>query len=379
MRTLPALFLLSLAFSWGPASGQDRMDSQDALNVARSTALDRARNGYLTEALAASRNAIHLAEERLGPTHPSLCPYWLDNASLERALGLYEEAERSLQWTLALFQKNQTLADPLYPKVLFSLCALYLDWGKPQDAVYWGQKGLEIAYDPKGPVDAVERIQDLRLTSEGYQDLGDRTNALSLLAKARELCGQLDPPDPKLEIAVLSDLSKVQTSLHRIPEAQDSLDQALSIAKKLPEGSVELADTLEAQGHFWASQGAKEKAKTAYLAALTIYQKFVGSFYGYSNMGYTRRLEQAYLSLDRFKEAEAVGKNSLKGYQDSYGSDHPRVALALMELARAQKGAKETKEAGDNAAEALRILRLKFPPENPMVQEAKELAQDLGR
>jgi hypothetical protein len=85
------------------------------------------------------------------------------------------------------------------------------------------------------------------------------------------------------------------------------------------------------------------------------------------------------LSLDRFKEAEGVGKNSLKAYQDSYGADHPRVALALMELARAQKGAKETKEAGDNAAEALRILRLKFPLENHLVQEAKDLAQDLGR
>jgi tetratricopeptide (TPR) repeat protein len=164
-----------------------------------------------------------------------------------------------------------------------------------------------------------------------------------------------------------------------LPEAQDSLEKALSLAKDLPAGSIEMADTLEAQGVLFETQGQKEKAQAAFDQALPIYRKFVGSFFGFSILEYVRKLERAELRRGHFKEAEDLGKKSLKAYQDSYGTEHPRTALALMELARAQKGAKEEEEAGDNAAEALRILQLKFTPETPLVQQAKALAQQMGR
>ncbi|HVZ81564.1 MAG TPA: tetratricopeptide repeat protein [bacterium] len=380
MRIPVTLALVGSFALAGTVLGQTaRMDSQDALNVARSTAVDRARNGYLADALASSKNAVHLAEERLGPTHPSLCPYLLDNAALERTLGLYEEAEGSLQWCLALLQRNRRLEDPLYPQTLFSLCALYLDQGRPADALYWGQKGLEALEDAKGTGHDIQKIQGLELLAEAKKDLNDPTGALTLLVKARGLCGRLSPSDPKLEIGLLTALSRAQTLLKRFPEAQGSLEKALELARKLPEGSIELADTLESQGRLWEIRGAQEKARASYEAALSLYQKFVGSFFGYSILDYARKLERAYLSLGRFKEAEEIGNRTLKTCQDSYGTDNPRLALALMDLARAQKGAKEDKEAGDNVTEALRILRAKLQPGAPLVREAEDLSRSMGR
>jgi tetratricopeptide (TPR) repeat protein len=202
---------------------------------------------------------------------------------------------------------------------------------------------------------------------------------LHSIAKARELCQQLNPKDPKLELAVLTELSQVQALLRRFPEAQLSLEQALSIAKNLPEGSVEMADTLEAQGALFETQGQKEKAQAALGQALPLYRRFVGSFYGFSILEYVRKLERAELRLGHFREAEEAGQRSLKTYQDSYGPENPRTALALMELARAQKGTKKDKEAGDNAVEALRILQLTFPSENPLLRQAKDLAHQMGR
>jgi len=124
---------------------QEALDSSDKIFSAQYAAYQRVQSGSLNDALAASKDALKTAENRYGPTHPTVVPLLVDLATLYRIMGRYEEAESSLKWGLAIREKTLDKNDLLIAETLEHLASLYNDWGNGKKPNSWGKRPLRFA------------------------------------------------------------------------------------------------------------------------------------------------------------------------------------------------------------------------------------------
>jgi tetratricopeptide (TPR) repeat protein len=134
---------------------------------------------------------------------------------------------------------------------------------------------------------------------------------------------------------------------------------------------VEVADALEVLGNFYHSQAKPDKAQPLYESAFKIYKRFVGVNYTYPSVPYLIRMAKAFQSLGDDKSAGALMQKVLTTDKEVYGSSHPLVAIALMDLAGIEKKLGESKAAHNHFKEALEISSSIFSSDHPMVIKAK--------
>lgn len=375
-KRLPVfLFSIFLAFPL-PLFAEQIMDTEDTLVVAQRSAFERVKNGYFSDAFSAEQEALRTLENRLGPTHPSLAGVLTDLATIDRYLARYPDAESALKWALALREKAYGPEDPGVGETCGQLSALDEAWGKYGEAEFWGQRALEIRQKQEGEasVDLCEATNQLGMVEF---DLGKGEGAKALFEKSLQLQDKL-PFDPILKTTTLNGLAKAQESLKRYSDAESSLQKAREAAQKaFAPDSVEVADSMERLADFYHSHNQGPKAVPLYSAALKIYQRFVGSYFGYSALPYVGRLAKAYESVGNDQSALDLWKEDLKSTHDIFGADNPRTALVSMRLARVEKKLGQDKEARENLKEALTALETILPKDHPLVREALEIQSRL--
>jgi len=353
------------------------MDSEDALSIAEVTAADRTPKGKFTEALTAEQNALKIAENRYGPTHPSLVPILFDLATLDRHLALYPEAENNLQWALAILQRNFGNVDIQTAESLSQLASLYFDWGHWEDAEYFQNKAVTLwEKAPQTGTAPLMLAQALGLLGQIELELGKNAKALSLIKKGDGLLENNPGIQPIQRIQSLNLLASAYHSLGKFPEEGSCLQKALQLAKNhFKANAVELADAQQRLAGFYHSQNQDGEAKPLYESALQIYQGCVGSYFGYSSLPYIQKLATAQEIAGQWKEARDLLQNALPSCEEIYGSSHPQVAVFLLDLARAQKGLGQKDAAQADLKTALQIARSFYRDDNPLVIQIKKELQ----
>lgn len=368
-----ASFILFSALAFLPPgySGSEQiMDSADTLVVAERSAFDRVKNGYFPDALSAEQNALQTMENRLGPTHPGLVPVLTDLATIDRYLARYAEAEAALQWALALREKALGSGDPRVGETCGQLAALYDDWGKWEDAEFWGKKALaSLEKQPgvAGPIlcETLNRLGRIELNR------GQAGQARAFFEKSLQL---QEKGGAASRIETLDFLARIDGMEKRFSDAESRLREAGEVAaKSFTDRSVEAADGIERLADFYRSQGRLEKARPLYQSALKIYQGFVGTYFGYSNLPYLQRLARAYQSVGDDKSALDLLEKGLKVTRDTFGPGHPHTAVALLRLGAVEKKLGEDKAAEGHFKEALALLKSFFPEGHPLVRRAETL------
>ncbi len=354
------------------------MDSGDALSVAEFTAYDRAHKGFFNEAREAGQNAIKIAENRYGPIHPSLVPILADLATVDRYLALYPEAESNLQWALAIREKTFGMEDPLVAQSLAELASLYFDWGHWEDAEFFQKKAVAILEKVgRDPENSSDLEQALKLLGQTELELQKKDEALSLLKKSLEMAKKNPAAQPVQLVEIWCLLAQAYQTSSRSSDEQSCLEKALELSKNgFKSNAIEVADAMKRLADFYRSQNQDRQAKPLYDSALKIAQGCVGSYFGYSSLPYVQKLAKADEAIGQWKEAESLLQKALLTSKETFGANHPRVAVALLDLAEAQEGLRQKDAARETLKQALEIAKSFYRDDHPLVvQIQKELSQ----
>ncbi len=272
---------------------------------------------------------------------------------------------------MAIQEKNFGSSDPREAETLSRLSSLYTDWGRWQDAEYFGKRSLSILDGKDANLQGLLQV----LEAQGYleMEMGDLDQAQELFKRSLRLQEKDVKTVPSDLIQTLYSLSRVYLLSKRFSDAKNSLEKIMDITKKNFESdSVQQADALESLGDFYQSQNQADKAKNFFETALPIYQRFVGVYFGYSSLDYVRKLAKAYESVGKNKEAEDLLQKSLQTLKDVFGASHPWVALGLVDLARVEVALGQKTLAQEELKEALVIAKSLFGDDHPLVLKIKK-------
>lgn len=376
MRLIPLPYLLLLFTVYGSPlflQAEQNMDSMDTFSVATSAALARVREGDFKNALSAEMNAMSIAENRFGKTHPSVAAVLTDLATIHRYMGLYPEAESELKWALAIRERALEPNNLLIADSLENLACFYNDWGRWKDALYYGNKAVEL-YEKLGTSSSPSLSRGYAHLGEIQLNLGDKRDALESLGRTRELLEKHPSPDPLVKVGFLNLMAEAYLRSKKTTEAETCLKDSLEWVKAHDAvDSVEMGDALKKLGDFYGAQGRKEKAQAQYEAAFKVYRRFVGVNYTYPSLPYLRRLAGVQLELGQAKEAKDLLEKTLQSSVEVFGNQHPQVALDLWALAQAEKKLGEKDKAQKHLKEALNISQAFFPPDHPLTVKIRSL------
>ncbi|HET9870057.1 MAG TPA: tetratricopeptide repeat protein [bacterium] len=366
MTRAARLLLLTAALgSLAPAARAERiMDSVDALTSALSATQTQLERGDFKNLLANAQKAAQLAQDRFGPLHPSVAPYFDNLGVVEETLAHYPEAETHFEWSLALREKAGGPDDPALAPALVSLAFLDGQLGRFEEAQVDIQRALaliEAAPDKPGLVGALQLAGDLQYQA-GHPDLaaGFWTRALA------------ERPDPGVRVALLARLGSAEGSQGQLSQARASFQEALRTAQRsFAPDDIRIADRLKDLGDLDLRSGRGDEGKELLEKALAMDLRFIGPEDTYANLPYHQRGADAYYSLGQWSQADALYRRILSIKTGVYGPAHPELALTLEDLARTAEKLGDRPGAKKDLADALAILTRYFPDSHPLVVDLK--------
>ena len=372
------LFFSPIVFSAAILHAEGPWDDEDRLMVSANTAYVQAAEGNFAAALEAEQNALQAAQDRFGPTHPSLAPFLTDLATLYRKMARYAEAESALRWALALREKNLGLEDPLTAQSLDQLAALDSDLGRFEEAEVLEKRavGIDRKTSPIPPGLASLLIHageiDLRL-QKNAPALEYLSQGLALIKNAASPAGS-----GPLKVEALWASARADLRLGKIPEASAALRQALNVAKQDSPSGLEQGDALMRLADFDLSQKNQVQASAGYQSAFKIYQHFVGPDTSYATLPYISRLAQAEEALGNEADAMALWKRVLETSRSVYGPAHPQTAVYLSDLAWTEENLGDPSGAAQHLQAALAIFKSLYDPGHPLILETSNQIQKLA-
>jgi tetratricopeptide (TPR) repeat protein len=356
---------------------EQTMDSADALSSAEYTASDRLKTGHYQEALQAERSALKIAQDRLGPTHPSLVPILENLATLDRYLALYPEAESHLQWALAIHEKSFGMEDPQLAPTLTQLASLYFDWGHWADAEFFQKKAVAILRDSGKKQETSPEFQPaLELLGKIELQLQKKDEALSILKENLGMVEKDSFSPPARLVRAWDLLAQAYQASSKASDEQACLEKALQAARgEFKPNAIEVADAMKKLADFDRSNNRVQDAESLYESALKINQGYVGSYFGYSSLSNVQKLAKLDESVGQWKEAEDLLQKALQASKETFGPNHPRVAVALLDLAEAQEGLGQKDAAHENLKQALEMAKSFYPDDYPLVTRIQKELQ----
>lgn len=347
------------------------MDS-GVFNNSRSAALILAAAGKFPKAIQVENDALQIAQDEFGPTHPSLVPILDDLATIQRCVGQYKESEEGYKWGLALLEKNMGPDHPLVANSLDHLAALYNDLSRNNEAELLEKRALGIRENAAQP-DPTSLAQTLGLMGQTELNLKNDGQAQALFLRALQTLDDKPDSHPGLSLVFLNALAQTYHLGQNFSEEQSTLEKALDTAQKnFRADGVEVADAMERLGDFFHSQNQDAKAQTLYESAFQIDQHYVGTVYSYPSLPYLKRLAKADGALGKIKESEDLWQKSIQTEKEVFGPRHPQIALDLIQLAQVETGLGKQSMAQADLKESLTILKIYFTDDNPWVLQAQK-------
>lgn len=381
LRFLSGFALLGIYWAWGfgKISAAEPMMDSGIFGVSRMQATNLINEGKFHEALLAEEKALRIAEDRVGPVHPSLVLIFNDLASLHRYLAEFGKAEEEIKWSLALSEKNLGLEDLSVADSKEHLAALYNDLGRFQEAEILEKEVLFIRQNKVSSTPST-LAQTLELLGKVEINLQNNAAAQSFVKKAIETQNKSTHVDPGFTIHLLNSLAETYKLDGDFSKTESTLQAALDFAQKnFPSNDIHVSDTLENLGEFYHSQNQNDKAESFYDSALKIDKPLVGTYMEYTALPYMKQLAKAYQGTGNSKAAELLWQSSLKTEKGVFGLHHPQVAADLMRLAEVETVLGKKALAQENLKQSIEILGSLFNGGHPLLNEANTLLEKLSK
>ncbi len=142
-----------------------------------------------------------------------------------RTEGRYAEAIATLKEAVALMQAKRTLDTPAGAVLLNNLGELHYQLGRYADAIPYYERAISFAKAGTPPVELAVTYRNLAIV---YQLTGRTADAISAYKNAVEFLKKV--PNERVQIAsTINNLATLFEDMHRYPEAEKLLKQALSI------------------------------------------------------------------------------------------------------------------------------------------------------
>lgn len=360
----PVILLFCLVPVWTPAQ-PDLMDSEAFENILQQ-ASDQYRKGEFQKALESEGEVLRMAQQRYGLLHPLVAQVFGDLGEMQSNLAQYAEAEKSLKWSLAVFEKNLGQDAPPSAAAMERLAGLYEDMALYQDALYFGEKAVAIRNE-KGTTDewaeSLVRLGRLKMESG---DTGaaekDLSQAVSLVEKSHGF----------LDIAVVHPLQarvELWVQLEKWDDAKKDLERILEITRNKYTGmGPQTADVLKALGDFYRSKKDAAKSKEYYEQALKIYRVVLTGNQGYAGLEKMEKIAAAYRGIGAFKDALEWDTKATELEKAVYGPEHPRFALSEARVAWDEDRLGEHDKAKADRSRAKVLLAASLGEAHPLTQ-----------
>ena len=310
------------------------------------------------------RGARRIARE-LADLPAQRAPLQLAMGRAYLSLGLYQDAEQQLvaaERTLAELGRDQAA----HREGQFLLGGLRFCQGD-------NQRGEQLMRQSWQPTKTGPALGDLTIASRHstlatwLRDAGRFEEALSLLAKAREIAGSRSDDVARAGL----DLDMIEASVLR---DQGKLDRA----RQLAVAAIQRAEARDGKGHGRHANLYRElgqilqdldelhEAREALQQALSIDRKLSGEDHPDVE---TSLFAVAMIEIDRgeWREAANLLREVLARDQQRFGEHHPSPALTMSQLATVLGNLGETDKAEPMFAEALKLQQELLPPEHPEI------------
>lgn len=347
--------------------------------TARIGAMNSVKMGNFAQALKGEELALQIAQDQYGPTSLSLVPILNDKGVLQWSLAQYRDSEEDFKWGLALLEKNLGPDDPKVADSLDLLAALYIDLNRLEEAQLLEKRALALRAGVRPPnLEALSHSQDLL----GRIELGLKKDAQAqtLFQEAQKNPEKFSKPDSSFSIDLWRDLAQAYSAEQNFPAAQSCLEKALETAQRnFAANSAEVADGMMALADFYRGHGPTEKSRSLYESALKIVRQFVGTNYDYEALPNMKRLARAYQAVGGTKSSGDFWGKIVQAEKSVFGSQHPRVALDLLQSAEVESALGQKGKAKADLKESLSILEHFFQEDHPLVVQAKGLLEELSK
>ena len=199
-----------------------------------------------------------------------------------------------------------------------------------------------------------------------YDHLADPDKGTPLLDAAVAAARRVEPADPALLGAAISERGEVDLSGDRFDAAIPQFDQAIALQKGVDPGGLALALTLDRRALAESQTGAHDKAIADYEAALAIREKKLRPddpeiLESYDSIG------NAYVRAGRPEQAIALMKKAVDGAAKKFGEKHVKTAHYMKNLGAAYGMQRNFVEAAALTERAVRIEAELYPPGSPDV------------
>ena len=185
-----------------------------------------------------------------------------------------------------------------------------------------------------------------------------------LLDAAIAAARRVEPPDPALLGAALSERGELELTRDHFAPALVYLDQAIALQRQAEPRGLDLADTLHRRARAESRTGHHDIAIVDYRAALAIRRERLPAddpeiLDSYASLGV------AYNRAGHPERATDLLRRALKGARRDFGENHVKTAHYLKNYAMNQGMLRHYVEAAALTEQAVRIERTLYPPGSP--------------
>jgi eukaryotic-like serine/threonine-protein kinase len=211
-------------------------------------------------------------------------------------------------------------------------------------------------------------VQSDLLTALGrvYDHLALPDKGAPLLDAAVTAARRVEPPDPALLGAALSERGEVDLSRDRFAEAGALFDEALALQKKADPEGLDLALTLDRRALAESRTGHDEKSIADYETALAIRRKRLPPDDPEILNTYDA-LANTYVRAGHPEQALDLFRKAIAGAQAKFGEQHVKTAHYMKNLGTALAMLRRYDEAAALTEKAVHIESRLYPPGSPDV------------
>ncbi len=259
--------------------------------------------GRFAEVEAATKRALAIREQALGPDHPDVAASLNNLAHVYERVGRYADADGLFQRAIEIWEKALGPNNPLLATSLLNLASVYADEGRfdEAEALYKRSLGIREAVFGSNSTSVATVLNNLAAIYESEERYSDvETFSQRALAIVEKSLGPENPDTAK----VLRKLGVAYDGEHRYAAAEMQFNRALAIFTKAFGPSHRfIATVLISEGHLFEHQGRYGEAEQAYKRALAINAKTRGA----NHPEVARVLHDlALLSISRNNPADAI-------------------------------------------------------------------------
>ncbi|MBD3615194.1 MAG: serine/threonine protein kinase [Gracilimonas sp.] len=310
--------------------------------------------------------SIQILEEA-GAKHTDLAHTYNVMGVITRDLGKLDSSKIYLQKAVNMFREVEETNMPEYPKALKNLAYVLRLNSEYEQASVLIEEALNIEYKIYEVPD-VNIAESVYILASIHRYLGNYQDALEYQFTSLEMLeAMIQGPHPGI-VANLSNIGTLYKILDRKTDSKKHYKKALAMAENLyGPNHPEVANLSSNISSIYIEEHKFDSAKTLIDRSVAI----TGNISGMKSSKYAHHLRKygtLYYQKGEYIKADSIYSAVLNIFQSSYKPNHPEIASAKTNMAKAALAQNEHEKAQVLLKESLSIRQRNFPNDHPLIQ-----------